>query len=93
MIRLFSRRILDRTAGTDPLLENIRVLLENFRIALTPQRLAAILVTVVSTLVGAFAAQGMSMVQWIGGIVAVVASVAVAVIVHTWPAKAPVKAD
>lgn len=66
-------------------------LLENFRIALTPQRLAAVLVTVISTLVGAFAAQGMSMVQWIGGIVAVMASIAVAVIVHRWPAKARVK--
>jgi hypothetical protein len=73
--------------------ENFRVMLENFRLALTPQRLAAILVTVVSTLVGAFAAQGMSIVQWIGGIVAVLAAVAVAVIVHTWPAKAPAKAD
>jgi len=68
-------------------------LLENFRIALTPQRLAAVLVTVISTLVGAFAAQGMTLVQWIGGIVAVVASIAVAVIVHRWPAKARVRAD
>lgn len=68
-------------------------MLENFRIALTPQRLAAILVTVVSTLVGAFAAEGMSKVQWIGGIVAVLASIAVAVIVHRWPAKATAKAD
>ena len=67
-------------------------MLENFRIALTSQRLAAILVTVISTLVGAFAAQGMSLVQWIGGIVAVMASIAVAVIVHRWPAKARVKA-
>jgi hypothetical protein len=67
-------------------------LIENFRIALTSQRLAAILVTIVSTLVGAFAAQGMSKVQWIGGVIAVVASVAVAVIVHRWPAKARVKA-
>ena len=68
-------------------------MLENFRIALTPQRLAAVLVTVISTLVGAFAAQGMTLVQWIGGIVAVVASIAVAVIVHRWPAKARVRAD
>ena len=75
------------------MLETFRVLLENFRIALTPQRLAAILVTVVSTLVGAFAAEGMSLVQWTGGIIAVVAAIAVAVIVHTWPAKAPAKAD
>lgn len=67
-------------------------LLDNFRIALTPQRLAAVLVTVVSTLVGAFAAEGMSKVQWVGGIVAVTASIAVAVIVHRWPAKARVKA-
>lgn len=68
-------------------------MLENFRIALTSQRLAAILVTVVSTLVGAFAAQGMSKVQWIGGIIAVTASIAVAVIVHRWPDKVRVKAD
>ena len=75
------------------MLENFRVLLETFRIALNAQRLAAILVTVVSTLVGAFAAEGMSRVQWIGGIVAITASIAVAVIVHRWPAKAAAKAD
>lgn len=67
-------------------------MLENFRIALTSQRLAAILVTIVSTLVGAFAAGGMTKVQWMGGILAVTASIAVAVIVHRWPAKARVKA-
>jgi uncharacterized membrane protein YfcA len=53
----------------------------------TAERLATLLVTVVGAVVGAYAAKGMSPTQWAGAVVAVLASIAVAVIVHRWPAK------
>jgi hypothetical protein len=58
----------------------------------TAQRLAALLVTIVGSVAGAYAAQGMSPLQWVGAATAVLASIAIAVIVHRWPAKARVRA-
>jgi hypothetical protein len=57
----------------------------------TAQRLATLLVTIVGAVVGAYAARGMSPVQWAGAAAAVLGAVAVAVIVHRWPAKARVR--
>ena len=54
----------------------------------TAQRLAAMLVMVIGSVVGAYASHGMSPVQWAGAATAVLSSIAVAVIVHRWPAKA-----
>lgn len=53
----------------------------------TAERLATLLVTVVGAVVGAYAAKGMSPMQWAGAVVAVVSAIAVAVIVHRWPAE------
>ncbi len=46
-------------------------------------------VIVVSTLVGACAAQGMTPAQWLGGLSAVVGAIAWAVIVRAWPDTSP----
>jgi general stress protein CsbA len=43
-------------------------------------------VILVSTLVGAYAAQGMTSTQWLGGLAAVGGAIAWAVIVRAWPA-------
>lgn len=43
-------------------------------------------VILVSTLVGAYAAQGMTPTQWLGGLAAVGGAIAWAVIVRAWPA-------
>ncbi len=56
--------------------------------ALTVQRLTAQLVIVVGAFVGAYAARGMSPVQWAGALVAVGAAIALAVLVHRRPAQA-----
>jgi preprotein translocase subunit SecF len=53
----------------------------------TAERLATLLVTIVGAVVGAYAAKGMSPVQWAGAVIAVLSAIAVAVIVHRWPAK------
>ncbi len=42
-------------------------------------------------LVGHYAAEGMSLVQWAGALTAVLGSVTVAVAVRVWPAKAEAK--
>lgn len=54
----------------------------------TAQRLAAMLVVTVGSVMGAFAARGLSPVQWAGALTAMLSAIAVAVIVHRWPAKA-----
>ena len=55
--------------------------------ALTAERLSAVLVYVVSSIVGAYAARGLTPLQWGGAAVAVIGSILIAVIVRTWPAK------
>jgi hypothetical protein len=67
-------------------------LLEKLAEIFTAQRLATLLVTIVGAVTGAYAARGMSPVQWAGAAAAVFGSLAVAVIVHRWPAKARVRA-
>lgn len=49
------------------------------------ERLATLLVTIVGAVVGAYAAKGMSPMQWAGAVIAVLSAIAVAVIVHRWP--------
>jgi hypothetical protein len=58
----------------------------------TAQRLAAMLVMAVGSVMGAYASHGMSPVQWAGAATAVLSSLAVAVIVHKWPGKSRVAA-
>lgn len=55
---------------------------------LTAERLSAVLVYVVGSIVGAYAARGLSPLQWGGAAVAVIGSILIAVIVRTWPVKA-----
>ncbi|WP_269714959.1 hypothetical protein [Caulobacter sp. NIBR2454] len=43
-------------------------------------------VILISTIVGAYAAEGMTPAQWVGGLAAVIAAIAWAVIVRAWPA-------
>jgi hypothetical protein len=52
------------------------------------ERLSALLVIVMGSVVGAYASHGMSPVQWIGAGVSVMGAIGVAVVVHRWPAKA-----
>jgi hypothetical protein len=47
-----------------------------------------ILVVLIAGAVGQFAAQGMNAVQWMGAMVAVIGSIALAVLVRVWPAPA-----
>jgi hypothetical protein len=54
----------------------------------TAQRLAAMLVFTVGSVMGAFASHGLTPVQWAGAATAMLSAIAVAVIVHRWPAKA-----
>lgn len=49
---------------------------------------SAFAVVVVAAVTGARAAEGMSALQWAGGVAAVVAAIAWAVIVRVWPAPA-----
>jgi hypothetical protein len=53
---------------------------------------SAALVFVSAAVVGHEAAVGMNQTQWLGGAVAVLGSISVAVMVHVWPAK-PRKAE
>ncbi len=66
-------------------------MLEKLAAIFTAQRLATLLVTLVGAVVGAYAAEGMSPVQWAGAAAAVLGAVGVAVVVHRWPAKARVR--
>lgn len=59
----------------------------------TAERLSVALVYLMGSTMGAFAARGMSPLQWGGATMAVIGAIVVAVIVHTWPAKAKVKAQ
>lgn len=52
---------------------------------------SAAMVFMVSALVGRFAAEGMTPLQWAGALTAVLGSITVAVAVRVWPA--PAKAD
>jgi hypothetical protein len=57
----------------------------------TAERLSVGLVYLMGSTMGAFAARGMSLIQWGGAAVAVLGAILVAVIVHTWPSKAKEK--
>ncbi|HEY0053107.1 MAG TPA: hypothetical protein VGB49_06815 [Caulobacteraceae bacterium] len=59
---------------------------------LTAERLSAALVYACGSVLGAHAAQGMTPAQWAAGVFAVAASIAVAVMVRCWPAKAAARA-
>lgn len=56
---------------------------------------SAIAVVLIAGTAGQFAADGMNAVQWAGAAVAVIGSVALAVLVRVWPApaKAPARGD
>jgi hypothetical protein len=52
---------------------------------------SALLVVVASWIVGRYAAQGLSPVQWACGIFAILGSISVAIMVRVWPAPAKVE--
>ena len=54
---------------------------------------SAVLVFVSGAVVGREASVGMSMTQWTGGIAAVLGSVALAVMIRAWPARAKASAQ
>ncbi len=53
----------------------------------TPERLSAALVYATGSILGAYAARGLTPLQWGGGAIAVIGSILVAVLVRTWPQK------
>lgn len=57
-------------------------------LSLLGEYLSAFSVVLVAALLGARAAEGMSLQQWVGGITAVTAAIAWAVMVRVWPVKA-----
>lgn len=59
----------------------------------TAERLSVALVYLMGSTMGAFAARGMTPMQWGGAIMSVLGAILVAVIVHTWPARAKAKAN
>jgi general stress protein CsbA len=61
------------------------------QILFSSRALSAGAVVLVAMLVGAEAARGMNLVQWLGGLTAVSASVSWAVIERAWPKKASVQ--
>jgi hypothetical protein len=69
-----------------------RSILNRVLAALTIQRLTAQLVIIVGAFVGAYAARGMTPVQWAGALVAVGAAITLAVVVHRSPAPAKARA-
>ena len=54
--------------------------------AVTSELVSGLAVICVAGLVGAYAAEGMSVLQWIGGLSAVAGAIAWAVMVRVWPA-------
>jgi hypothetical protein len=58
----------------------------------TAERLSVALVYLMGSTVGAFAARGMSPVQWGGAMMAVLGAILVAVLVHTAPERDKAKA-
>jgi hypothetical protein len=74
-----------------------RLMFAKVRGFLTAERLSALLVSGVGSLVGAYAADGwrhgtpwgLTPLQWSGAAMAVIGSILVAVLVRVWPAKAP----
>jgi lipopolysaccharide export LptBFGC system permease protein LptF len=59
---------------------------------LTPERLSAAFVYIVGSIVGAYAAQGLSPLQWVWAAVSILGAVSIAVMVRMWPVKAKAKA-
>ena len=53
---------------------------------------SALLVVIASWIVGRYAAQGLSPIQWACGIFAIMGSISVAIMVRLWPATAKVGA-
>jgi hypothetical protein len=57
-------------------------------LSLLNEYLSAFTVVIVGALLGARAAEGMSLEQWVGGISAMTGAIAWAVMVRAWPVKA-----
>jgi hypothetical protein len=54
---------------------------------------SALLVVIASWIVGRYAAQGLSPIQWACGIFAIMGSISVAIMVRLWPAPVRVRVE